>query len=440
MGDRRLHGRARLTISRGVRGLSMRPGAALTRAAALAWASARGVAAGGGWRRRAWIGLVGLVGAAFLLTARGHGLRLSPAEMVSARHRHDLIAWEVSNLPAKWLSRLVEFLPWTDSLADRQPVVLDRYRELTVQVREARGNLERAVARGEGTTGEAAALRDALLVLEVEQRSLRDAVEELLERAVSAVVVEEGLNVAGGFIWPPVDVRLGLTPDLLVTSPRDRIERLESVLLKPQAPAAAIEEMESRLLAEENLSAVVVKTGGVATYPAVIPDDADLPLLLETAAHEWLHAYLFFHPLGQRMFRDDDMFTLNETLANVFGREVGRRAYEHLTGERLPAAPAHGTEAEDAEASAFTFDRFMRETRLRTDGLLEKGDIEGAERYMEERRLELNSYGYSIRKINQAWFAFHGTYADSPASVSPIAGELEELRRLVPDIGGMVRL
>ena len=59
---------------------------------------------------------------------------------------------------------------------------------------------------------------------------------------------------------------------------------------------------------------------------------------------------------------------------------------------------------------------------------------------MEERRLGLNSHGYSVRKINQAWFAFHGTYADSPASVSPIAGELEELRALVSGIGEMVRV
>ena len=82
----------------------------------------------------------------------------------------------------------------------------------------------------------------------------------------------------------------------------------------------------------------------------------------------------------------------------------------------------------------------MRETRLHTDDLLAQGDIEGAERYMEERRLELNSHGYSVRKINQAWFAFHGTYADSPASISPIAGELEELRALVSGVGEMVRV
>ncbi|OGO24020.1 MAG: hypothetical protein A2144_05680 [Chloroflexi bacterium RBG_16_50_9] len=36
--------------------------------------------------------------------------------------------------------------------------------------------------------------------------------------------------------------------------------------------------------------------------------------------------------------------------------------------------------------------------------------------------------GYRIRKLNQAYFAFHGTYADSPASISPIGVELRKLR------------
>ncbi|MCZ6891732.1 MAG: hypothetical protein O7F09_04375, partial [Chloroflexi bacterium] len=34
----------------------------------------------------------------------------------------------------------------------------------------------------------------------------------------------------------------------------------------------------------------------------------------------------------------------------------------------------------------------------------------------------------AIRKLNQAYFAFHGTYADSPASVSPIHQQLLDLR------------
>ena len=55
--------------------------------------------------------------------------------------------------------------------------------------------------------------------------------------------------------------------------------------------------------------------------------------------------------------------------------------------------------------------------------------IEEAEAYMEERRQFIADNGRFIRKINQAYFAFHGSYADSPASVSLINEQLKELRR-----------
>jgi hypothetical protein len=47
--------------------------------------------------------------------------------------------------------------------------------------------------------------------------------------------------------------------------------------------------------------------------------------------------------------------------------------------------------------------------------------------------------GHRLRKLNQAYFAFHGTYAESPASLSPIGGQLKELRILVPSVGAFVR-
>ena len=53
------------------------------------------------------------------------------------------------------------------------------------------------------------------------------------------------------------------------------------------------------------------------------------------------------------------------------------------------------------------------------EGLLAQGKIEEAEAYMEERRRFLAANGHFIRKINQAFFAFHGSYATSPASISP---------------------
>jgi hypothetical protein len=47
---------------------------------------------------------------------------------------------------------------------------------------------------------------------------------------------------------------------------------------------------------------------------------------------------------------------------------------------------------------------------------------------MEERRLYILSNGYYIRRLNQAYFAFYGTYASSPSSVNPIGDMLWDLR------------
>ncbi len=47
---------------------------------------------------------------------------------------------------------------------------------------------------------------------------------------------------------------------------------------------------------------------------------------------------------------------------------------------------------------------------------------------MDIRKKLFNENGYNIRKLNQAYFAFNGTYADHPASVSPIASQLDQIR------------
>jgi hypothetical protein len=72
----------------------------------------------------------------------------------------------------------------------------------------------------------------------------------------------------------------------------------------------------------------------------------------------------------------------------------------------------------------------MFETRVTTDNLLVEGKIGEAEAYMEERRQLLWENGYHIRKLNQAYFAFHGAYADLPggsAGDDPVGDAVREL-------------
>jgi hypothetical protein len=70
----------------------------------------------------------------------------------------------------------------------------------------------------------------------------------------------------------------------------------------------------------------------------------------------------------------------------------------------------------------------MREIRIAVDNYLAQGEIDQAEAFMEQKQQYLAENGYYIRKLNQAYFAFHGTYADSPTSSSPIGKEISQLR------------
>ncbi len=83
---------------------------------------------------------------------------------------------------------------------------------------------------------------------------------------------------------------------------------------------------------------------------------------------------------------------------------------------------------QESTEPAFDFNKEMRETRKAVDNYLAQGEIEQAEQYMEQQRQYLAANGYYIRKLNQAYFAFYGTYADSPTSISPIGVELKTLR------------
>ena len=138
-------------------------------------------------------------------------------------------------------------------------------------------------------------------------------------------------------------------------------------------------------------------------------------------AHEWFHHYLVFYPLGRNYWSSGEMVTINETVANIAGDEVGNAVYERYYMKEAPQPPpptpepgASPTPAPDPPA--FSFNREMRETRLEADRLLAEGKIEEAESYMEQRRLVFADNGYFLRKLNQAYFAFHGSYADRPTA------------------------
>jgi hypothetical protein len=369
-------------------------------------------------------------------------LRLNPAQRAALPYEYSLLRWEAANLLSKWTHRLATALPWNAGPeTDRRSQVLEYFR-LGGEIGGLGDELAKASARTEDDGGDSVRrLESELARVKATRRKLRNDVEEALEATISAVLVDEDISSWGELIIPPVDFRLSDPPKLLVTSPRDRIERTHDVLLNPDVGPRRSGEIERALMDGWDLSALVTTIGGVATYPAAIVSTLSLQATLELAAHEWLHHYLSYRPLGRNMFSGPQMQTLNETMADVAGREIAASAYRMLVG--TPALPSPGVEADPedigkSDEKEFDFAGEMRETRQRVDELLADGAIQEAEAYMEERRELFVDNGFHIRVLNQAYFAFNGTYAESPASVSPIADQLHRFRALTPDLGTFV--
>jgi hypothetical protein len=163
----------------------------------------------------------------------------------------------------------------------------------------------------------------------------------------------------------------------------------------------------------------------------------------EISSHEWTHHYLSFYPLGFNYGQTPQLYTMNETVANIVGGEIGwavlHRYYPDLAGQppdytpRPPEPPRPPTPGKPGE---FVFNTQMRNVRVEVDALLAQGRVEEAEAYMERCRATFVTQGYHIRKLNQAYFAFYGSYADQPGATGadPVGPTLRELRYYSPSL------
>lgn len=289
----------------------------------------------------------------------------------------------------------------------------------------------------------AAALQAELDGLRAQQAARRPAVELILASQITAVLRDAGLGDSGR-IFPPVAFQFTESPDHLVVSPRDRIAVERELYLDPALSVAQMEKMERLVEDRLDVSALVEGTGGFSTYPTMIVEIPSLEWVLSTVAHEWMHTYLVFRPLGLHYYHNGDTRTLNETTADIVGQEVGQMALQRFYAELVPPPAAADSSAPARKAVAvqkpdFDFSTFMRDTRLRTDGLLAGGKISEAESYMEAQRQLLISHGYYIRKLNQAYFALHSFYAAGPEATNPIGEKLHRLRTKAGSLAAFVR-
>ncbi len=392
--------------------------------------------------RFGWLGRTGfvLVMLVSMLYLQSDSLFLTPGKANVAPYLFSFINYEISNLPDKWTHWLFELRPGHRPPREERLAMLDEYL-LTVR------RFHKEEARVEGLLEARGAIADAsaskvspisteyLEELKETRNRLRPEAEEALEAEISAVLHELGFGLPLGLIWPPVDIRLDSTPTLLVTSARDEIRLLGTVGLETGLQPFERDQLEREIEEEHGVSALIINLGGIGTYPALVRDRNTLRTVARVAVHEWFHNHWFFRPLGWNYNDSPDMTTLNETAADLAGREIGDMVFERMGGDLDESSFSY----QSGEVANPQITTFLRETRLRTDELLAEGKVEEAEQYMKDRWWRLRLGGYGLRKLNQAFFAFFSQYAESAGSVSPIGGEMRELRELLPDVGTFAR-
>ncbi len=327
-----------------------------------------------------------------------------------AGHRFSLLDFEFGAVFSHWLGDVGAALSGRDEDGPAADALVQRYFDLRADLAEARaaGRADAVIAR-----------------LEAERAAIENRVERILEHRVGDELRRSGfarpLPLFGdqALLWPPVDVELTRPPRVLTISPRDEIRIARSVLLDPGLSLPDMTRLEAAVEADGRWSALVQGIGGLGSYPAIVHDARSYAATVNTIAHEWTHNYLFFYPLGFHFFDSRELRTMNETVANMVGDEIAdalRRAHPAVRPQESPAADRSESDA------------VLAQLRRDVDALLAAGRVEDAEALMEATRLELAELGRDFRRINQAFFAARGVYADSPASSSPIGALLQALR------------
>jgi hypothetical protein len=347
-------------------------------------------------------------------------------EDITSEFQFDFVNWEINTLHEE-LGKVIGGAP--DNYSTDNVI---RYFENAAEIR--RLEAETAAITAGTRQGDLDSTENELERLRQTNAAMVDDVEKTIESQIREALDELGITsplvtYTGKIVkFPPINFTIARPPNLLVISPRDRIESIREIALLPEMTTQQMEQIEAEV-DKLGVSSLVVRLGGIATYPNFVTNTGSLQFVINTACEEWLHQYLAFTPLGFRYVldlagikRDYEIATMNETVAGIVSKEIGEGIFDryYTTEEESNSAPSM--------TSSFDFYKEMREIRIAVDDYFAAGEINQAEEYMQEKRQYLADNGYIIRKLNQAYFAFHGAYADAPTSVSPIGAELKELR------------
>jgi hypothetical protein len=364
---------------------------------------------------------------------------LSRARSFTRPLEFDYVTWTLDALAIKFGQVALDtsnYLP----LADRSSTVLATL-DLISQVNQLKSKLNDIYADPtiQDPITASVELRQQLSELQAQRDQLEPVAEAIVQEQVNDIATSMGLTFAGQAL-PPVLFHITPPPDALIVSPRDVIRQDMNISISPDITADQMDALESKVDQALNVSSLVVGIGGIGVYPTMVEETSDINALAEVVAHEWVHNYLTLHPLGLSYENSPELRTMNETVATIAGKELGREIVRKYYPAFLPPEEAPSPPAGNSPSPAppvFNFNAEMHLTRLNTDKLLAAGKVDVAEIYMELRRQFMWDHGYHIRKLNQAYFAFYGAYADQPEGASgadPVGAAVRLLRAESPSL------
>ena len=342
--------------------------------------------------------------------------------------------------------------------AERQQAVTD-YFATSSQVEELEGQIGALANQGK-TSSDArlASLEQQVKELRAKRAKQSPVVENLIERQVQSVLTQEDIGLLGKdqIFLPPLFSKLVELPHILVVSARDRITMQRQVPIQRSITEDGIAALEATADKDLNVSSLVVPIGGYSTYPTMIAGTAPRDFIIDTVAHEWCHVYLTFKPLGQSYGKSGENAAMNETACSIFGGDIAALVREQNYGAAHEPRPWETPPAPDAPSGSgpntdrpatpqpeeFSVNRELRKIYLAAEEKLKANDVAGAEAVMEQGRQTLADHGFYLRKLNQAFFAFYGSYAEGPDAIrpDPIGADLRQLRRQSPTLREFMHL
>jgi hypothetical protein len=314
--------------------------------------------------------------------------------------------------------------------------IVVEYLGLVAKIQDAENKINDIYANPNISNPEVASSQDRqeLQGLKARRQEIGPLAESIIQSQISVVAADLGLTLGGQPI-PPVLYHSTALPLALIVSPRNVIRQDEDISLEPDLTAGQKNDLETQVDQSLNVSSLVVNIGGIGIYPTMVEQTNDLNFLTEVVAHEWTHNYLTLRPLGISYLSSPELRTMNETTASISGKEIGKAVMERYYPELIPPPASESIQPGESSGTpqppAFDFRAEMHLTRITVDRLLAEGKITEAESYMDEQRVVFWNHGYHIRKLNQAYFAFYGAYADQPGGAAgndPVGAAVRALR------------